>query len=631
MLKHEGLLSASAIQELIELCDRRVYLFVDDAADKLRDLEALFERIGPTGSKLTVILAERLNEWNVVCQSLNRRITETYEVKYLTTPEVNTLIELLEKHKAEGVLQGLTIEDKRSAFLEVAGRQLLVALHEATLGKTFRDIIQNEFDHIWPLDAKHIYLTICTLNRLNVPVRAGIIARLHGVPFDEFKAKFFDPLEHIVQAEFDAGSRDYVYRARHPYIAQMVFEDVLNKQEERFEQYVRCLSALNLDYSSDRIAFRQMTRAKTVLELFPNHELALAIYERGQERAGPSDGTLLHQLGLYELNRANGSLTRSSELLTLALDLRRNDPSIKHSFAELHLRIAEDARTSLEREKHLAEAAVLCWEVIGKGTTDAYAYVTLVKVGLKRLEEAIKDGNAITIEQTVKETEGALRDGLQRFPNDSYLREAESRLAEAIEDSERAITALHQAFQTNPRSAFIAIRLSQALMNRKDKQQALHVLETALGANSGDRRLHHAYAKLLISTGSANDKILYHLQRSFAPGDSNYDAQVLYGRQLYLSGDLEAARKLFKVLKVAPTSPDVKYRILYPVEGTFAGEIARMEATYCFIARDGVGDWVYGHRDNVGYGWAALEYRKRVRFRLGFAFGGPSAFDLHPE
>jgi tetratricopeptide (TPR) repeat protein len=321
----------------------------------------------------------------------------------------------------------------------------------------------------------------------------------------------------------------------------MVFEDVLGRQEERFEQYMRCLGALNLDYSSDRTAFRQMTRAKTVLELFSDHELAVAMYELAQERAGPSDGTLLHQLGLYELRRPNGSLSRSSELLTMALELRRYDPSIKHSFAELHLRLAETARTNLERAKHLNEATALCRELIGKTTTDAHAHVTLVKIGLKKLEEAIEDANSITIEQAVKDVESALRDGLQRFPNDAYLRVAESRLAEAIDDSDRAISALQKAFQTNPRSTFIAIRLSQAYRRRKDDNRAREVLEAALGANGGDRRLHHAYAKLLISTNATGERILYHLQRSFAVGDSNYDARVLYARQLYISGDPNAA------------------------------------------------------------------------------------------
>ena len=67
------------------------------------------------------------------------------------------------------------------------------------------------------------------------------------------------------------------------------------------------------------------------------------------------------------------------------------------------------------------------------------------------------------------------------------------------------------------------------------------------------------------------------------------------------------------------------------MEEVFTGDVVRIEATYCFIARDGLGDRVYAHRDNVGEAWSALAYRKRVCFRLGFTFGGPTAFDVHPE
>ena len=105
-------------------------------------------------------------------------------------------------------------------------------------------------------------------------VRAGIISRIHGVPFEDFKKRMFSPLEHIVQSEYDNSTRDFVYRARHPQIAQMVFDTVLAKQEDRFDSYMRCLGALNIDYTTDRIAFRQMTRARAVMELFPDRPTA---------------------------------------------------------------------------------------------------------------------------------------------------------------------------------------------------------------------------------------------------------------------------------------------------------------------------------------------------------------------
>jgi len=44
-----------------------------------------------------------------------------------------------------------------------------------------------------------------------------------------------------------------------------------------------------------------MTRAKTVLDLFSNHELA-SLFIEGSGTCGAKDGTLIHQMALYELN-----------------------------------------------------------------------------------------------------------------------------------------------------------------------------------------------------------------------------------------------------------------------------------------------------------------------------------------
>jgi hypothetical protein len=151
---------------------------------------------------------------------------------------------------------------------EHAGRQLLVALHEATLGIPFETILVDEFEHITPVEAQRLYLTVCVLNRLNVPVRAGFIARVHGIPFEEFRRRFFSPLEHVVFATQDPNTRDYQYRARHPHIADVVFLRVLRKAEERFDVYMQCLKALNVAYSVDWKAFWQMVRARNLIELF---------------------------------------------------------------------------------------------------------------------------------------------------------------------------------------------------------------------------------------------------------------------------------------------------------------------------------------------------------------------------
>jgi archaellum biogenesis ATPase FlaH len=319
-MNRSGVINSSAIQEIINLCDERVYLFVDDIADRVREIESLASSLGPEARRLTVIAAERINEWNVACESLSPLVTEEYELQYLSPREIDDLLKLLEQHRALFTLERHNIDERRQAFEQRAGRQLLVALHEATLGKPFEEIIKDEYDNITPDAAKRIYLTICVLNRLNVPVRAGIISRSHGVPFERFCEEFFQPLDHIVVTDFDAIIRDYTYSARHPHIAEIVFEQVLTNSSDRYDAYLRCLRALNVDYRSDRFAFRQMVRGRTLLNMFPDHEMVKSLFAAAREQAGETPH-LLQQMAIYEMHRPNGNLTEAADLLNRAFSI----------------------------------------------------------------------------------------------------------------------------------------------------------------------------------------------------------------------------------------------------------------------------------------------------------------------
>lgn len=354
-LNRYGVINTGALQEIINATDARVYLFVDGAAERIRELHSLARNIGPEGRRLTVVLGERMNEWNVSCVDLFPFVTSEHELKYLSLREIDALLGLLEENRALGTLASMTLEDRRAAFVKRAGKQLLVALHEATLGAPFEDIIENEYQNIQPDAAQRIYLSICVLNRLGVPVRAGIIARMHGIPFEEFKSRFFAPLEQVVLTDFDPIARDFMYRTRHPHIADIVFQRVLRNQDARYDKYSSCLRELNIDYSTDRSAFSQMTRGRTVLELFPNHDLAVSLYRTARDRVGETH-YLLHQMAIYEMNRPTGNMNASAELLAKASTIAPGDAAIKHSLAEHRLKMAEVARTELEREKLYDEA-----------------------------------------------------------------------------------------------------------------------------------------------------------------------------------------------------------------------------------------------------------------------------------
>jgi tetratricopeptide (TPR) repeat protein len=640
-----GALDVPSLKEFLALCPDRIFLFLDNVADRPRDVARLLREIGTDGARLTLVVGERINEWNVSCaQILDSLVTAEHTVPYLDPAEIDGLLALLEKHGSLGTLDSLSPAERHEALAERAGRQLLVALHEATFGKPFEEIIADEYWQVVPPEAQEIYLTVCVLNRLGVDVRAGIVARLHGVPFDEFRRRFFAPLDHVVHTRFNALLRDNVYFARHPHIAEMVFRSVLRTQEERFGKYVRCLSALDLGYRSDERAFRQMVRGRVLIDLFPSHELAGQVLKQASAVAGDDDPYLLQQHALYEMTRPAGSLEKASTLLDAAARAAPKDPSIRHSAAELLLRMAEVARTPLEREQRLRESHRIADTLVGDRELSrydlSYAFHTLAKIGLLRVSDIINTSPdhdsetvfGVRIERAIAEVEKVLAEGLQRYPGESYLLDAEARLASMIQDSERALKALQKAFDGNPRSGAIAARLAGAYVSKAEPAMAEQTLKKAIDANPGDRRLHFELAKLLISgAGPQPDEVEYHLRHSFIDGDSHHDARLLLGRQLYIRGKIDEAKVVFRGLAEAKVSPAVRQRVRYPLPGTSEGRVVRAEATYCFVQRDGSGDWVFLHRSDVmAIPWDQLTPGTRVRFRLGFTMRGPAAIEVQP-
>lgn len=629
--KPQGSLIAAPLQELIRSLRRRIYLFVDDVADRSRELETLLKRIGPEGDYLTIVTAERINEWNIQGQTLAPLITDEYELKYLVPHEIDVLLALLEQHHALGTrLEKLSLDDRRKELSEHAGRQLLVALHEANLGIPFEDILLDEFKHITPFEAQRLYLTVCVLNRLNVPVRAGLVARVHGIPYEDFKSRFFKPLEHVVFAQKDEITRDYHYRARHPHIADIVFLNVLKTAEDRFDTYIRCLKALNVAYSVDGRAFWEMVRARNLGALFPDEQMVQAAFAAAKETVG-EDAHLLHQMGIHEMNRPGGDLAEASRLLNRATSLAPYDSTIKHSISELKLKAAERAKAPLERSKLLREAADISAGLLTGEKTDSYAHHTLVKIEIRELEDALASGAPeAEIEALVKDAEGTLFEAQQEFPGDPYLLGEESRLAGILKDDARATKALSQAFAANPRNAIIAARLAWQLSDLGQTEKALSILKTALDANGNDKRLHYTYARLLIATAGDGEDIAYHLQRAFTEGDNNYQAQILYGRQLFLNGRLDDSRAVFKRLSLVKSTPEIKNRLLYPIEGKrFEGRMSRPQGSYAFITREGPGDSIYVHAINVPEDtWEVLTVGTRVRFSIAFSLRGARAVDL---
>jgi hypothetical protein len=628
----DGRLPSNPLAEIIKYCNERIYLFIDDVLDSRADIEALVAGLGKFQDKLTIIGTARTNEWNSAPASLESLVTSERTLSYLSKKDIDALVALLDTHGALNKLSLVPPEQRAERLKQHAGRELLVALHEATSGLPFQELLHDEFSKLQPLKARQIYLTVCMLNQFGVQVRAGIIHRRFGIDFDQFKAKFFDPLEDVVISIEKRGVEDYCYTARHPHIASIVVLMELRNQEDYFNEFVGVLGELNLLYNADKSAYRQMIQSRLLQEKLDDPELICAVFDKAAELSESPDPFLYQQRALFEMNRQNGDLVKSEQLLSMARQLAPGNRAIQHSASELLFRKALQAQTLLERQRLMTEAEKILGELL-KSSMDSYAYCTLVKIGIARIEDVIANESQFTVEdldKLIAEVERDLKIGNERFPLDPFLMKEEARLAALMCDMDRVFIALKKSFEGNSRNIPIAMQLASMMEARGDIAGAQTVLSDALNVRPEDLRLNFDYGKFLMKHKIGNDHdLLFHFRRSFISGDQRYEAQLLYARQLFVSKQFSEARDLFRSLSKVRLPSTVRRRRVFPLEARFTGTLSQVEAWYAKIKTDGDNSIVNMDSSTLPEEqWTQLKTRDRVEFGIEFCMFGPEAFDL---
>jgi tetratricopeptide (TPR) repeat protein/cold shock CspA family protein len=643
-VRDNGAIRGEAISEIFENTQRRIFLFVDRAALRADQLYQCLQLCKARGVRLSVVTAERDNEWNTRCESIDPLVTDSFPVRYLNEGETDKLLDKLSTHNALGLLKGLSKEQQKAAFLDRAQRQLLVALHEATQGKPFEDIVVDEYARIVPDEARLLYLDICTLNRLGVGVRAGVISRVSSIDFSRFKSELFHPLAQIVFSEEDKYSRDRIYRTRHPHVAEIVFAEVLKQPEQRLEQIVRIMRGLNIDYTVDREAFNQLARGRNVADSFSSVDMGRAVFKAAREAVG-DEPFLRQQEGIFELTHVGGNINRAGECFEAAERLAPNDRSIQHSMANWLRRKALDEPSALMRQELRGRALSKLGNRSSQiRTRNSFEINTRLNVLIDELKEALPapDAKSDKVKERVwvdkmRAVEEELVHAHQRFPNDEHLLMTEVAYRQSIADEPRAQTALERAFSANPRLEWIAVRLADVYEGRGELTTATAVLVKVTTENPGAKQAHLRLGRIRSRSSAVEERAvaLQHFRSSFSNGDTNYEAQFLYGRELFLLGKYELAQQLFDQLRLSPVSPSVRNAIREPVAGSdgnpleYRGIVQKRETSYVFISSPSHGRDIFGHvASSDPTDWTALNSRDSVRFEVGFSYRGPQAISI---
>lgn len=624
------------LDEIHHLTGKRIFLFVDRVALVRNELQDLLQAARSRSTPLSIVGAERDNEWNIYCEQLEPYVRQEFRVRYLSEHEIKELLGLLEKHDALGLLRNLTFEERVSKFVERAERQLLVALHEATLGIPFEDILVDEFRRIEPEVARNLYLDICTLHQFGAPVRAGLISRASGIRFEQFQAELIQPLENIVHVIKDGHNRDVYYRSRHQHVAEIVFNRMLPTVEDKFDLLARVLKAINIDYSSDRETFSRLIRGRGIAEIFSNLDLGRLFYDHVQE-AVPDDPFVSHQRAVFEMQHTSGSLAHAEAAAARAFELNPNNHSIRHTQAEVARRLANETDDPL-RKRILRR---ITREKLGKNVSrlNKYDLHTRARLAIDEFKELsasldIPDDGPppAAFVEAAKETETAIQGGLQMFPESTELLTAEATFREYLDQSARAQQALERAFNLNPRQDWLAVRLARKYQASGDKEKSKDVLETCLKDNPSSKLAHLEIAHILNASGN-NNAAIEHLRRSFTEGDNHYEAQFWYARELFLQGHFDEADRLFVALndrapgRFRTQATATVMRDASPI--VYDCQIERKEEGYAFLKVPQIPKSIFASRAESESGeWDRLNSNVKAKCSLAFNRRGPRAISV---
>lgn len=643
-----GALDVERFEEIVSLTNQRIFVFVDDVTENVTSTVHFIRESKRKRWPISIVGGARYNEWNMRCEDLEPLVDDEYDLKYLSENEIKELLTLLKDNECLGHLASLTLEERIKKLKEFYGRQLLVALHEATENATFRDIIFNEYEDITPDEARLLYLDICSLNRFGPPVRAGLIARVHGIDFAAFQDKFFKPLEQVVDFERDPKSRDWAYKARHPVIAELVYQTALPTVQEKFDSLMRLMVKLNPSYSSDREVLFELIRASSLVTIFRDRVMGSAIYESAVATIGREWG-ILHQWGIYEMRLGGdtSSLDRAQKLLEEAEDLAApRSAAVQHSLAELALKRASVATDSIERDGWLRQSEGRAAGLARSASSGSHPQHTLAKIAIARVKDATEaietSGEELSSEvfsAAVKRAEDVLREGLRRFPNDDRLLTEEAQLGEILKNADRAMKALEKAFRTNPRSELISRRLARIYKAKGLYSDAIATLRATLDLNPGSQILHYDLSQSIMASApdadqTENDSLIYHLQRSFQSGDRNYEAQFWYARQLCLAGRPKDAAPIFERLKsisVPIRSKMGERGVVMNSDGSskiYAGQVYNIRQDFAFIRSEDSGLEIFARSNQFMIPFENLKLGSRVHYNLGFTLRGPQAFGI---
>ena len=335
----------------------------------------------------------------------------------LTDADINSLLAVLERHNRLGALKGMTAEERRGVLKGQCGRQLLVAMIQATSGRRFEEKAIQELTDLDGERAK-IYALLAVAHASRFPLRRDELLLALGGGSNET----LNIIKQLIGRHVIVSKGNGLIQARHRVIAELLHDEL-----QKSGQMATILTGLAFMAASKvRADMHRAARPWRMLRHIVNHDYLLR--NVGLEKARNLYGTLESMLDWdfhYWLQRGSaeveeGDLKLARLFLNQARSLGADNPFVETEWAYLMFREAVEGPGAGDAEGNVEEATTILEELIARHTRmDTYPYHVLGSQGLAWSRRGMKRSRkkARYLEKLISMVEG----GVKEHPTEKQL------------------------------------------------------------------------------------------------------------------------------------------------------------------------------------------------------------------
>jgi tetratricopeptide (TPR) repeat protein len=599
----------------------RPFFVIDNAADDVATIDEVIHQIKRSQRAGLFLLGERLNEWR---QRRGKTTGREFLLEPLSDPEINRLLDCLGKHGELNKLQHLSRDLQFTAIKEKHGKELLVAMREATEDKGFDAILEDEYRGIADDFSRRLYLIVCCFYQHGAFLRDSLLAQLLEVSLTTMYSKSKDATEGVVVYELvDEISGRYTVRARHRTIADVVWRRC-GEAGDRERIIQSALFGLNLNYKSDRSAFDQFVSSDHVVDAIRTLDGKIQFFETACRKDPDSPYVRQHFARmLARQNKLELALNQIEAGIKMAPTLR----VLHHTQGVILTKLALAIDSPELARRRLVQAEESFRRCLSFYSRDEYAYQGLAQLYLSWAMR-VKDGAEST--EYIARSEGVISEGLRVVRVRDGLWIVSANVEDWIGDQPSRLHALEQAVKTTPGSILARYLLGRAYRRAGSPQKAASVLEPLIKDHPDEFRACVEYARALLSLGQpyANAIAVLRLSTTYGLTDPRFIAML--GGVLFLNGDFTEAANVFHESVKQELPPDeanrVQFRPRDPSDPQFRlrlqGEVVKVTLSHALIQTS-----EYPAIQCPGSMWGGISMRvgQAIRFEPVFSARGPMA------